>query len=311
MIKPVLKGEVFLRNVQTSARSVDHLYLWWLGQSGFLVQWNGEHLLLDPYLSDSLTHKYEGTDRPHVRMTEVVVEPASLAFVDVITSSHCHTDHLDAETLKPILQANPKVNLVIPEANRQFVADRLGCPEDFPIGLDDETSTRIGSMTLTGVAAAHEELEQDAEGRFKHLGYIVQMGPWTIYHSGDTVVYDGLEERLRKFDIDIALLPINGRDPARGVAGNMTGAEAARLAARIEARLVIPCHYEMFEFNTVSPEEFVHECRKLDQPYRLLRCGERWSDHELVELASGEEDEVLPDRLPGWNRSRFGEGEDY
>jgi L-ascorbate metabolism protein UlaG (beta-lactamase superfamily) len=29
--------------------------LWWLGLSGFLIQWQGHHLLLDPYLSDSLT----------------------------------------------------------------------------------------------------------------------------------------------------------------------------------------------------------------------------------------------------------------
>src|SRR5439155_813953 len=76
------------------------LHLWWLGQSGFLVKLDDRYLLLDPYLSDSLTEKYEGTPTPHVRMTRRVVDPARLAFVDVVTASHGHTDHLDPLTLR-------------------------------------------------------------------------------------------------------------------------------------------------------------------------------------------------------------------
>ena len=78
------------------------------------------------------------------------------------------------------------------------------------------------------------------------------------------------------------MLPINGRAPERRVAGNLHGREAARLAKDIGARMVIPCHYEMFEFNTATPEEFVAECLRLDQPFRVLRAGERWSSGELL-----------------------------
>jgi len=48
------------------------------------------------------------------------------------------------------------------------------------------------------------------------------------------------------------------------------------LAKDISAKLVIPCHFEMFEFNTAPPEEFVNECRRMGQPCRVLRCGEGW-----------------------------------
>ena len=71
------------------------------------------------------------------------------------------------------------------------------------------------------------------------------------------------------------LLPINGNVPERRVAGNLNGTEAAALARSFGALLVVPCHYEMFEFNTVTPEEFVSACDRLGQPHRLLRCGER------------------------------------
>ncbi len=61
----------------------------------------------------------------------------------------------------------------------------------------------------------------------------------------------------------------------------MNGHEAARLARDIGARLAIPCHYEMFEFNTAPPEEFIRAAQELNQPCRVLRAGERWSSSEL------------------------------
>src|SRR5437764_6310880 len=122
MIEPALRDEAFLNDVRSARVDLEHFHLWWLGQSGFLIQWQGRHLLLDPYLSDSLTHKYAQTDKPHVRMTARVVPPERLDFIAVATSSHNHTDHLDAATLQPLLAANPDMRLVIPEANRAFVA---------------------------------------------------------------------------------------------------------------------------------------------------------------------------------------------
>ena len=80
---------------------------------------------------------------------------------------------------------------------------------------------------------------------------------------------------LSPWRIDAALLPINGRNPARRVAGNLSGAEAARLGQEMGAALVVPCHYDMFEFNTVPPDRFADECERIGQPYRVLKCGER------------------------------------
>src|SRR5882757_5995388 len=109
MIEPLLKDDALLVDLKAAALDADHFHLWWLGQSGFLVQWQNHHLLLDPYLSDSLTKKYASTDKPHVRMTELVVAPERLNFIDVVTSSHNHTDHLDRETLLPLRAVNPRL----------------------------------------------------------------------------------------------------------------------------------------------------------------------------------------------------------
>ena len=281
MIKPVLQDDDFLADVDAARDDTENIHLWWLGQSGFLLQWQGHHLLFDPYLSDSLTHKYAATDQPHVRLTEPVVAPERLNFIHVVTSSHNHTDHLDKETLGPLLRVNPKMELIIPEANREFVVDRLDLVPEFPCGLDAGQTHTLGGFKIHGVPAAHNHRERDEWGRHKFLGYVVEAGPWTIYHSGDTKLYDGMVEQLERWRIDVALLPINGDRPERRVAGNLDGREAATLAKEIGARLVIPCHYEMFEFNTVSPAEFVARAVELGQPHRVLRCGERWSSSTL------------------------------
>jgi len=276
VIRPLQSHDALLADIHASDRRDRGFRLWWLGQSGFLLQWQGVHALLDPYLSDSLTKKYSQTDNPHVRMTELVLDAARLSMVDIVTSTHNHTDHLDAETLCPILAANPHVKLVIAEANRALVADRLKIDPGAPIGLDDGTSVESSGIRIAGIASAHEALDRDEHGRAKYLGYVLQFGGWTVYHSGDTVRYEGMSEKLRPFRIDVALLPINGRAPERRVPGNLFGHEAAQLAKDIEAKLVIPCHFDMFQFNTASPDEFIHECRKLGQPFKVLRCGEQW-----------------------------------
>ena len=277
MIKPLLQGGALLDDIAAAGMEPEALHLWWLGQSGFLVQWQGRHLLLDPYLSDSLTTKYAATDKPHVRMTELVIAPEELPSIDVVTSSHTHTDHLDPDTLIPLMRANPKLELVIPEANREFVTDRLKMMAEAPRGLVAGACVTLAGFTIRAVPAAHPEIDKDEWGRHRHLGYIVEAGQWALYHSGDTRLFDELEVWLSQQKIDVAILPINGDDPQRRVAGNMTGAEAATLAKDIRADLVIPCHYEMFEFNTASPEEFVATAERLGQRYRVLRAGERHS----------------------------------
>lgn len=294
LIPAHLKDDAFLEDVRRAQLQRDQLHLWWLGQSGFLLQWAGSHLLLDPYLSDSLTSKYAATDKPHIRMTERVVDPRRLDFIDGISSSHTHTDHLDAETLQALNSVNPRIQMVFPEANREMVRERSRLPEDRSTGLNARLPgtkhpsganecaemVEIGPFKIRAVPAAHETLETDAEGRLRFLGYVVEAGPWTVYHSGDTMLYPGMSELLRPMSIDVAILPINGRAPERRVAGNLFGKEAAQLAREIGARIVIPCHYDMFTFNTASPEEFVETCNLLSQGFRVLKAGERWSSDE-------------------------------
>jgi L-ascorbate metabolism protein UlaG (beta-lactamase superfamily) len=222
----------------------------WLGQSGFLIGSAGRHLLVDPYLSDSLTAKYEGTATPHVRIKPRVVSPEQLAFVDVVLATHGHTDHLDAETLRAV-----GAPLVAPARIVALARERSGREVT---GISQGETVELTGFRIEAVPAAHPG---------DHcLGYVVEVAGCRIYHSGDTT---WLDPGVR--GVDVALLPINGK------LDNLDGRDAARLARLVEARLAIPCHYDMFEFNTATPDEFVAECERLGQPFRVLQLGERFT----------------------------------
>ncbi|TVR49682.1 MAG: MBL fold metallo-hydrolase [Puniceicoccaceae bacterium] len=281
MQAPLLQDDAFLADLaEVRSRRDGRLHAWWLGQSGFLVTWRDKTVLFDPYLSDSLTRKYAATDKPHVRLTGRVVDPARLSGIDVITTSHNHTDHLDPETLRPLLAANPEAALVGPAANRATIAERTGRPAETLTLLDDGRSADVAGLRFHAIAAAHNDLRTDAEGRHHFLGFIAAIGPWTVYHSGDTRLYPGLEDRLGRFSIDLAFLPINGFQPERRVAGNLDAGEAVRLARETGLRHIIPHHFDMFAFNTVDPAPFAEAARAAGQPATVLRNGERWSSPE-------------------------------
>lgn len=267
------KDDALLADIEQT-RNHGETKVWWLGQSGFLVVTPAGTILFDPYLSDSLTKKYADSDKPHVRITEQVIDPARLRGVDVITSSHNHTDHLDADTLLPLFAANPQAKLVCPRANRAFILERLGDVADRLVELNAGESTEVAGIRIHGISATHNSVERDEHGNWKFMGFVAQLAGQTCYFSGDTLLHDGLTDLLQAFTPDVALLPINGNKPERRVAGNLDGEEAAALARQIGAKLVVPHHFEMFAFNTADPAIFEAACKKQGQACRTLRNGE-------------------------------------
>ncbi len=141
--------------------------------------------------------------------------------------------------------------------------------------MNDGQSKTIGDFIFHGIPARHNDIERDEHGNCKFMGYVIEFGKWKIYHSGDTLYFDEMVDLLKPFSVDIAILPVNGNDPARVVAGNLNCKEASELAKEINARWVIPCHYNMFAFNTANVNEFAREAEQIDQPYRILQGGEK------------------------------------
>jgi L-ascorbate metabolism protein UlaG (beta-lactamase superfamily) len=277
MIEPVRQGAELLREIAQTVPGPGSLAIWWLGQSGFLIKSRQGLLVVDPYLSEHLTRKYEGTPRPHIRMTRAPLRGCDLCAVDLVLASHKHSDHLDPGTLPELLAASPAAALFLPESLVRH-AMTLGLPPDRLVGVDAGDVIERAGFLVRAIPAAHEEVEKDNDGKHLYLAYVIESEGLRLYHSGDSLAYQGLLRELGSEPFDVLFLPINGRDPARGVPGNMTAGEAVDLAATVRPRFIVPHHYDMFTFNTVPIAIFEREIGRLPlgvEP-RVLRCGERW-----------------------------------
>lgn len=246
--------------VRLARRPDRGVLLTWLGQAGFALRTADVGLaLVDPYLSDSLADKYRGTARPHHRMVPVPIDPAALPPTDLVLCTHRHTDHMDPGTLGPLLSTQPTCRVVAPAAEAE-VAQARGVPGPRLIRVDAGDDVRPATgMRLRVLASAHEELITDDAGRQRHLGYVIDAGGVRMYHSGDCIPYPGLAEALRGLAVDVALLPVNGRDADRlaaGVPGNFWFGEAVDLCVAARIPTLVPHHHGMFDDNTVDPASF-------------------------------------------------------
>ncbi len=255
--------------------------LWWLGQSGFAVKSGGLTLYLDPYLSTRLERMTADSPRAkHVRLCAIPIAPLAITNADYVFCSHDHGDHLDPETVLPIARSSPRASFVVPSAARRTLLD-LGIPAERIVTIDGDARTDLGEIEVVGVQAKHNEFDWSAASGYPYLGFIIRLNGLTVYHAGDTVMYDGLPERLAPHRVDLALLPINGGDPdrvARGFKSNMNFKEAADLGAAMHAGLVIPMHYGMFGVNDERVERFVEYISTAHpgQAYQVLTVGERF-----------------------------------
>ena len=135
---------------------------------------------------------------------------------------------------------------------------------------DDEK--QFDGLTVRSLPGAHVDVQYDeATGHF-FQGWVVTANGVTLYHAGDTKMFDGLIERLQPLQVDVAFLPINGDDwfrYGRNIMGNFNYREAAHLAVAIGADVLIPMHFGQHAVNTEHPGHLVDF---LQENYRYQKC---------------------------------------
>lgn len=253
-----LPGRLTERLAREPLREAGEVALFWLGQAGFALEAAGQRLLIDPYLSDSLAAKYAGSATPHERMMPVPVAPEAIGRVDAVLLTHRHTDHMDPDTLRPLARRFDNLRFVAPAAERAEALRRAGIEADRLLAVDaGERHDILPGVSIRVARAAHETLERDADGRHRFLGFAIEAGGATVFHSGDTVPFPGQAEEVAALRPDLALLPVNGRSAAlaaAGIAGNLAAAEAAALCRAAGIPAMLAHHYGLFAFNTADPD---------------------------------------------------------
>lgn len=231
--------------------------VFWLGQAGFVFRTNNQLILIDPYLSNFLAEKYRDALFKHKRMMPSPLASDEARGVDLLLSTHAHSDHLDPGSVGKIMALNPECLLVCPKTVVDKALER-GADRDRIVPMTAMEKRRFGPTVIEMLPSAHEELATDANGDNLYAGYVLDFEGVTFYHSGDCVRFAGQAELLHEKAVDVAMLPVNGRDEyrrANGVPGNFTLDEAAELCIDAGIGCLVPCHFGMFDFNTIAPEQ--------------------------------------------------------
>jgi L-ascorbate 6-phosphate lactonase len=227
--------------------------LTWLGQAGFRIDLGASSFVVDPWVS------------PHENRL-IPSPPLDLVAsgVTALLVTHEHLDHLDLPFLPVILERSPAATVVLPQALVPLVEHLV--PESQTVAVNPDDRIEIAGVEIDVVPAFHGVTMDDAYGDGSSLGglprfvgYAIRGGP-TIYVAGDTIVTDTLSAALRRIGVDVALLPINGRDAERealGIVGNMDASEAVELALEIGAARLMPYHWDGYAGNTVPPGSVV------------------------------------------------------
>lgn len=223
----------------------------WLTQAGYLFENGKMRILIDPYLSDSLGEKCQDKRR------RIPADLSALATrPDVILITHAHEDHLNLETLLPVLERYENITILCSESSFSAIK-ALGKYTDKHniVLLTAHSVWSEGGITFYAVRAEHSDRSA--------VGFIIDDGNKTYYHSGDTLYnYDVLDDVLDLVEdgVDYAFLPINGKG------NNMNAKDAADFAYELGAGAAIPMHYGLFD--EVDPKSFDFEDAIILEPYK-------------------------------------------
>jgi L-ascorbate metabolism protein UlaG (beta-lactamase superfamily) len=269
-------GDALLHEIIETPQLPGSTFFWFLGQLGFVIKLKGLVFYIDVILND-LTDAAGKTKRRYAP----AFEPGAVQPVDYFLCTHDHDDHLNLRTLLPLAKANPQARFIVPMPLRSILIG-AGIEASRVIGAQEGKDLSLpGDVTVSPVAAAHTDYEQDEQGDYLCLGYVLTGDGIGIYHAGDTLVTPRLVETLKaRRPLDVGILPINGGDwerTSQGIIGNMTAEDAVKFARAVDIDLVIPAHYDMMPGNSENPASFADYMYTLcpEKKYHLFALGER------------------------------------
>ncbi len=217
-----------------------------LGQAGLLFEKNGFTVMVDPYLSNSVeTINPKNYRRVAVDGRFFRIRP------DVLIFTHSHRDHYDPETVAHFVTEDSRVTVLAPRSVWNEVR-KIGGNNNYVL-FDRHTSWTESGVRFTAVKAEHSDPTP--------IGVILDDGEKTYYVTGDTLYNEEIFRDIPE-DIDVLFLPVNG------VGNNMNMTDAARFAARVNARTVVPVHIGMFD--ELTADDFACENKVIAAIYKEI-----------------------------------------
>jgi L-ascorbate metabolism protein UlaG (beta-lactamase superfamily) len=245
-----------------------------LGHSAVRLELGGTTLLIDPVLRRRFLHVARAVPVPAAEI---------LDGVDGLLVSHLHMDHLDFPSIRGLDRGTP----VLAPAGGERLLRRRGFRD--VTGLSAGDAARVGAVEVRATPADHDGRRWHIGPPVEALGFDVRAPSARVYFAGDTDLFDGMAELGP--GVDVAFLPVGGWGPKVGP-GHLDPERAARAAAMIRPRIVVPIHWGTYlrvglarkypHLLTRPPRELVAQAEELapDVDVEVLEPGESLSVSE-------------------------------
>lgn len=215
------------------------------GHSVVLVETAGKKILFDPFVT--------GNGQCHVSADDIDA--------DVIILTHGHNDHV-GDTV-PIAKRNDA--LVIGLAEMATYMGNQGL-NTHPMSIGGGHQFDFGHVKFT--QAFHGSSYTEDDGSIVYLGMpagiLLTIEGHTIFHAGDTALFSDMKMLGERNDIELAFLPI-------GDNFTMGPDDALTAADWLQAKKVVPMHYDTFPVIEQDPHDFV---QSLSGEGQVLTSGE-------------------------------------
>lgn len=238
LLTPRLPGHA----VTAVPEALDHeIGITWLGHAAFLVQIEGINVLIDP--NWALWHG------PVKRVRHPTLFAHDLPEIDLVLVTHAHFDHLHIPSLKRIANGQP---IIVPKGVGDVVKKL-----DFGriIELDTWQSAPFRDLTVTLTPAKHWGARMIHDTHRHFGGFLIQSGERTVYHCGDSAMFDGFAEIGKRAAIDTALMPIGAYDNPSCRPVHMNPEEALEAFEMMGARCMVPMHHDTYPLSSEPMHE--------------------------------------------------------
>jgi L-ascorbate metabolism protein UlaG (beta-lactamase superfamily) len=213
----------------------------WFGHSSSLIEIDGTRLLVDPIWSDRASPVEWAGPR---RWYPPTIALAQLPPVDAVLISHDHYDHLDYPTIVAMRGWNNV--FIVPLGIGAHLA-RWGIAADRIVELDWWQSARVGALVVTLVPARHASGRLNGQSDLTLWGGFALVGArHRVYDSGDTGLFEGMDEIGRRFGPFDAALIEAGQYDADWPDWHLGPEQSVLSAQRVRAKALIPVHWGLF-----------------------------------------------------------------
>ncbi len=227
-----------------------------IGHSTVLIQLDGLNIITDPIFSQRIL----GFSKRYV---EPGITFENLPNIDAIIISHEHFDHFDKKSLRGF---NKNIPFIVSKGLRRK-AENLGFQDVRELGWWECTKTY--QLKITATPAKHFLSHS--------LSYLIE-GTKTIFFAGDTGLNRYFENIGKKFNIDVALLPMGAYRPHLSFIPGFSALmrkvpmhpeDIPQTQKQLKAKVVIPIHWGVFKITAEPVKEPKEKMQGIINQYNL------------------------------------------